>query len=199
MQVAGFVLVGGQSSRMGRDKARLPVQSHLLVEDVAYKVGCIAKNVALVGESLRYRDLGLECLDDLRASMGPLAGVEAALASRRGDLNLVVACDMPSLKVSWLEELVRQALDRKEECMVAQDSAGIIHPLCSVWKSSCLPRVEEALASRRLRLFDLLESLNAHRVSLADPMYNVNTPEEWQAWQTHETRSAEVARLTTDG
>src|SRR4051794_11037884 len=102
MQAAGFVLVGGHSSRMGCDKALLPLKSGLLIQEVTAKVTAAAGTVALVGEPERYRDLGLDCLPDLRSGMGPLAGIEAALESGRGELNLIVACDMPSLDTDWL-------------------------------------------------------------------------------------------------
>ena len=85
MLVAGFVLVGGRSLRMGRDKARLPINSHLLVEDVAAKVGFVSQSVALVGELQHYRDVPFDFVNDLRPSLGPLAGIEAALASGRVD------------------------------------------------------------------------------------------------------------------
>ena len=83
MQAAGFVLVGGQSSRMGRDKARLRIGSGLLVEDVAGKLASCTASVTLVGPPERYADLPFECLPDLRPGLGPLAGIEAALVQLR--------------------------------------------------------------------------------------------------------------------
>ncbi len=182
MRVAGFVLVGGRSKRMGRDKARLALDSHLLVEDVAAKVSCVAENLALVGESHRYSDLGFECLDDLRPSLGPLAGIEAALASERGELNIIVACDMPGLQCEWLAQLLAHAQERNAPCVVCQDVSGQIQPLCGVWRKECLPAVQRALALRHLCLLDLLHDVKAQTVALAQPVANVNTPQEWAAW-----------------
>jgi molybdenum cofactor guanylyltransferase len=81
MQSAGFVLVGGDSSRMGRDKALLPLKSGLLIDEVAGKVADACGTAALIGEPERYRHLGIDCLADLRPRMGPLAGIETALDS----------------------------------------------------------------------------------------------------------------------
>src|SRR5438270_145203 len=74
MHVAGYVLVGGRSSRMGHDKARLRLPAHhlLLVESVAAKVQKVAGNVTLIGNSAAYRDLALECLPDLPRGIGVL-------------------------------------------------------------------------------------------------------------------------------
>jgi molybdenum cofactor guanylyltransferase len=182
MRVAGFVLVGGRSRRMGRDKARLPVKSHLLVEDVAGKVGFVAQSVALVGGLQRYSDLPFEFLEDLRPSLGPLAGVETALASGRGELNLIVACDMPNIQVDWLRRLVDGALELNSDCVVCRDSNGSIHPLCGVWRQRCLPRVSSALEGGRLRMLDLVAELNAVYLPIGELIRNLNTPDEWETW-----------------
>ncbi len=193
MQVAGFVLVGGKSARMSRDKARLPVRTHLLVEEVAATVGCIAQSVALVGEARRYRDLKLECLDDLRPELGPLGGIEAALATQRAELNLIVACDIANLRVEWLRVLVAKAAESDRPCVVSKDATGIIQPLCSVWKLSCLSAVRQALDCGRLRVLEMIEELGADCVRLDARIHNVNTPQEWESWQEIEGR--EAARL----
>lgn len=190
MSVAGFVLVGGRSLRMGRDKARLPMERHLLVEDVAAKVSCIVQRVALVGDSRLYGDLKIECLDDLRRDCGPLAGIETALTSQRGDLNLMVACDMPGIRMEWLEQLVTEASQGERVCTVCRDAAGTVHPLCSVWKKDALPRLQRALDEGRLRVLDLIEELDPAYVAISEAIPNVNTPEEWIAWQTREFREA---------
>ncbi len=180
--MAGFVLVGGRSFRMGRDKARLPLKSHLLVEDVAAKVAFVAQNVALIGGLERYCDLPFECLDDLRPSLGPLAGVETALASQRGELNLIVACDMPNIRVEWLQRLLARAIEGNGDCVVCQDSSGSIHPLCGVWSQRCLPRVTAALDRGRLRALDLIQELKAVYLPVGEFIHNLNTPDDWETW-----------------
>ncbi len=162
------------------------MNAHLLVEDVAAKVSYIAQSVALVGNSRLYGDLKMECLDDLRRGYGPLAGIEAALTSGRGDLNLIVACDMPGIRVQWLEQLVMKASQDESDCIVCQDATGAVHPLCSAWKKSCLVRVQRALDEGRLRVGQLINELNPAYVSISDAIPNVNTPEEWTAWQARE-------------
>ena len=186
MRAAGFVLVGGHSSRMGRDKARLLIDSHLLVEDVAGKVAKVAGNVALVGHPARYSDLPLEGISDLHPGLGPLAGIEAALATARAELNLIVACDMPGLKCERLCRLLTAAEQSPGLCFVAQDMTGTLHPLCAVYRRDCLPVVEKALAAGRLKLLDLLSTLDATAVKLPAILHNVNTPQEWKRWQTNE-------------
>lgn len=183
MKAAGFVLVGGRSSRMGRDKALLRCDAHTLVEDVAARVRDVAGNVALVGEPERYGGLGFECLPDLHPRLGPLSGIEAALDARRADLNLIVACDMPGIETGWLLQLVSHAEETNSLCVIARDTKGIMHPLCAVYRSACLPLVRRALDEQRLRAQDLIHELRAEFVDIGAVLDNVNTPEEWIAWR----------------
>ena len=180
---AGFVLVGGRSSRMGRDKALLPCNSRFMVEHVADQVASSVGNVALVGNPERYRALGIDCLSDLRSGLGPLAGIEAALASKRGRLNLIVACDMPGLEKALLLKLLQRAEMNEAQCVVARDVAGLIHPLCAVYDASCLPAVRRALEGRRLKVLEVIEELGAAPMDIRQQISNVNTPEEWDAWR----------------
>ena len=180
---AGFVLVGGRSSRMRRDKALLPCNSRFMVEHVADQVVYAVGNVALVGNPERYKALRIDCLSDLRPGLGPLAGIEAALVSKRGRLNLIVACDMPGLERTLLLKLLQRAEMNEAQCVVARDEAGLIHPLCAVYSDSCLPAVRRALDAHRLKVLDVIEELRAVPMDVGRQISNVNTPEEWDTWR----------------
>lgn len=183
MRAAGFVLVGGHSSRMGRDKALMPLNARTLVEDVAERVRKVAGNVALVGRPDRYRDLEYECLPDIRSGIGPLGGIDAALAARRADLNLILACDMPGVETRWLRELLHCAKETDALCVILRDAEERVHPLCAVYRSACLPRLKRALDERRLRVRDFVDELGAEFLKVRAVVENVNTPEEWERWQ----------------
>ena len=183
MRTAGFVLVGGRSARMGKDKALLPWRSGTLVEHVAAKVRECTGNVVLIGKSACYGLVSLDCLSDLRAGLGPLAGIETSLASGRGELNLILACDLPFIEAEWLKVLLHTANDHGSRCVVAADESGRVHPLCAVYRSDCLPVVRSALDAGRLKLMEIIQELDAEHVQIPAPIWNVNTPEEWQLCQ----------------
>lgn len=188
MQRAGFVLVGGQSTRMGRDKALLPLretpdQHSVLVEHVASQVASVAGNVALVGSPERYRHLQLECIADLQPGFGPLSGIHAALSQRRAALNLVVACDMPCLSSDLLAELFERAQAGCYRCVAAEDAVSV-HPLCAVYHADALPTVERAMHEGQFRLTSLLRALDVVSVHQGSSLPNCNTPQEWQHMKT---------------
>jgi molybdenum cofactor guanylyltransferase len=181
---AGFVLVGGQSSRMGRDKAFLPSASGPLVKEVAGNVAAAAGNVALVGRPDLFRSLfDYDCLEDMCPGFGPLSGIHTALKSRRGEYNLILACDMPGADPSLLASLLHCAATRAVPCVVPVDAAGKKHPLCGVYHRNALEAVENALSSSRPCLMDLLSELDAFPFECEMTIPNCNTPAEWAAYQ----------------
>jgi molybdopterin-guanine dinucleotide biosynthesis protein A len=184
MRAGGFVLTGGQSARMGRDKALLPWRGRTLVECVAGEVQAACGNVALVGAPERYLNLNLPCLPERYPACGPLSGLEAALRLGGREWSLVVACDMPGLTADWLRTLVDRAVCSQAPAVAATDFEGRLEPLCAVYHASLLAPVEEALAQGRHSIRKLLEQFEIERVTVPGPelVGNVNTSEEWRAW-----------------
>jgi molybdopterin-guanine dinucleotide biosynthesis protein A len=172
---------------MGHDKARLVWNSHFLIEDVAAKVRNVAGNVAVIGEPERYSDLDLECLPDLHPGLGPLAGIEAALASGRGELNLILACDMPQIEPAWLESLLNTAERIEALCVVTRENTGTVHPLCAVYRSGALNVVRTRIETGRLEATELIRDLRPHYADTGERIYNVNTPDEWTKFRKQAT------------
>jgi molybdenum cofactor guanylyltransferase len=182
---AGFVLTGGRSSRMGRDKALLPIEGSLLVERTAERVRAAAGNVTLIGAPGRYAHLGLPVLPDLvedGGQGGPICGLHTALKTTRADWNLVVACDMPGLTTPFLSDLLAAAKQMECTCLAPKTDSGL-HPLCAVYHRRAGNAVEFAIQHKSFKMHDLLKSLGAVTwpVSDASLLENVNTPLEWGA------------------
>jgi molybdopterin-guanine dinucleotide biosynthesis protein A len=144
---AGFVLVGGRSSRMGRDKALLPLNGLTLVEVLAGLVKSAAKTVRLIGPPDRYESLGFPVVADSVENCGPLGGVYTALSITRADWNLIVACDMPGLTADFLENLLRAAEASEADCVVPAGTRGV-EPLCAVYHRRCRTQAASAIASK---------------------------------------------------
>ena len=187
MMPSGFVLAGGQSRRMGRDKALLPYRGRTLVAHVAGIVKEALGNggdVAIVGDPARYADLDYPVHADRVPSRGPLSGIITALRLSKTDWNLVVACDMPSLAASNLRILLERARESQAQCVAARSPAGELEPLCAVYHRGCLSILEQAFRSKQLKMRDLLPELQADSVAFpAAALANANTPEEWSAVQ----------------
>lgn len=181
--VAGFVLVGGRSSRMGRDKALLPTGSRTLAEHIAESVRQAVGNVTLMGDPEKYTPLGLPVIADAVKERGPMGGIYTALLHSQAEWNLVVACDMPGVTPDFLRALI-EAAGRSPQTCVASQGPGGIEPLCAVYHRRLLPSLESALRDMRLKMKDFLLQQNPRLWPVADAaaaaLRNVNTPEEWR-------------------
>jgi molybdopterin-guanine dinucleotide biosynthesis protein A len=181
---AGYVLVGGRSSRMGRDKALLPCRGELLVQAVAGVVAEAAVSAVLVGDPERYGGLGYPVIPDETPGEGPLGGIMTALRHTRADLNLVTACDMPALSAGFLGGLLAAAEANGAAATLPAGPSGRLEPLCAVYRRDALRHIEAAFHGGIRKVTAALEGLPLEVYSIAEvePFQNVNTPEEWAGY-----------------
>jgi molybdenum cofactor guanylyltransferase len=184
VSVAGFVLVGGQSSRMGRDKALLAFGNHTLVEHIAGVVAAAAGAVTLIGDPRKYGELGLPVIPDAMPGQGPLGGIYTALAASLAEWNLVLACDMPKVDAGFLAALLERAERSDPDCLLPAGGSGRPEPLCAVYHSRCAPAIRKALESGVRKVLDGLRGLQVNVVQVAEDgvFQNLNTPEQLSAF-----------------
>ena len=175
MPIGAYLLAGGASSRMGRDKALLLFDGHPLLVQTNKLLASIAPNPQLVAPVGRYEQFGFSPLVDRRSDCGPMAGIETALIHSGFEWNLILACDLPFITRDWLVHLVETAV--AAPLQVACVSTGD-NPLLAVWRKSALPTVQGALDSGNFRLRDLMKPLNALNLIPPDPkiLANWNRP-----------------------
>lgn len=186
MSFAGYVLVGGRSSRMGRDKALLPFRGGALVQSVASAVREATGSATLVGDPGRYGALGYPVIPDLQPGEGPLGGILTALRHSRSDWNFVAACDMPQLNPEMLRGLIEQLLsvplraELETDAILPVGPQGRAEPLCALYHRRCADAFESAFAAGVRKVTAALEPVRTIRVHVAEVslFQNVNTPEE---------------------
>jgi molybdopterin-guanine dinucleotide biosynthesis protein A len=100
-----YLLAGGRSSRFGSDKARALVGGVPLIVAVARSLGEPARISVVAREPGSYGDLGLRTIADAKPDLGPLGGLEAALADRGQGWLVLAACDTLGLRAEWLDLL----------------------------------------------------------------------------------------------
>lgn len=188
--VDAAILAGGRARRMGgQPKALLEVNGQtILARETAALRPLVRELLLVVGDPEPYREaaqtLGLQLVPDLHPSMGPLAGLEAALAHSSADALLVVGCDLPFLD----ERLLRLVKDGREGAQaVVPRVEGRPQPLHARYARTILPAVRARLTRGELRLLSLLDDLEVDWIDepelrTIDPdlngLTNVNTPEE---------------------
>lgn len=184
MKFCAVIVAGGQSSRMGREKAFEVIRGRRIIDRIASSLGSQMQDIALNanGDVRRFESLGLPIIPDVRSDIGsPLAGVHAALVHAHDggfDSVLTTPSDAPFLPA----DLVQRLADASRPAAIAA-SGEQDHYLTGLWSRALLPDIERAMHEARApRLKDWCAMCNASAVKWSaepyDPFFNVNTPEE---------------------
>jgi molybdopterin-guanine dinucleotide biosynthesis protein A len=150
LSVVGFVVAGGRSLRMGRDKALLSWGETDLLGHALARLRRVTDDVRILcGPSLRYTDRGLPVVVDRLADAGPIAGILAGLEACRDRPGLFVAVDLPLVPVALLERLA--ALGTSWDAVVPLSARGP-EPLCAVYAPSCIGPILRQVEAGELRM-----------------------------------------------
>ncbi|MEO6158302.1 MAG: molybdenum cofactor guanylyltransferase [Ilumatobacteraceae bacterium] len=177
--IAGAVLCGGASSRMGRDKSLVAVGGEAMAARVAgvlRSAGCHPV-VAVGGDETGLVAAGLEVVADRYRGGGPLGGIITALGtfSESADAVVVTACDMPSLDPVTVLALCA-ALGDSDAAVAVADR---LEPLCAVWSVLALATLEQLYAGGERAVHRALRQLHVVRVDVAlGAVHNVNRPSD---------------------
>ena len=179
------VQAGGRSSRMGSDKALLPLGGMPLIEHVLRRVEGLGDEVLITTNRPEdYAFLGKRMAEDRRPGAGALHGLLTALEAARGERVLLVGCDMPFVSRSLLEHMLAIATDAE---VVIPRRGGKFQPLHAIYSKTCAGPVSQALEAgekRMISFFPRIQTWIVEQETLDqyDPeglsFFNANTPEE---------------------
>lgn len=184
--VFGLVLSGGESKRMGRDKALLERdgQSQLaymmtLLEPLVPRVFVSTRGVQKdEPERRRY-----EQIIDQYDNMGPLAGILSAMAAHPDVDWLVVACDLPNISAETIQHLLaNRSADHPFTAYVSSHD-GLPEPLCAIYRSGS-SKIIRTFASDGIHCpRKILIRSDTSLIEQLDPasLDNINTPDELAA------------------
>lgn len=163
LEIGGYVLAGGKSSRMGQDKALLELAGKPLVWHAVTKLRRVCQEVHILSSNPEL-DAYAPLVPDLHASCGPLGGMEAGLKHSRYDWNLFTPVDMPFLPSAlldhWASEIV---LARQSMTRIAMFSVdGLPQPALCLLHRDVVPFVSSAIEQGRYKLFSALEEAAEH-------------------------------------
>lgn len=190
--IPALILAGGQSSRMGREKALVKLKRKPLIEHVIERlepqVSDIVINTgnpdisALFPNAISIKDLGNQ-------SNGPLSGILAGMVYfLRKDIPhfITVSVDCPFLPNNLVASL-SSAINTEKAIVIARSSKGD-HPTIALWPSALAPELTEFLdrsdnfsIRRFLENQDLCEvefKSESHGAKSIDPFFNVNTEQD---------------------
>jgi molybdopterin-guanine dinucleotide biosynthesis protein A len=183
--VTGVVLAGGQSSRMGSDKARLLYQGQSLLERTVELLAGTFDEVIMIADRVdRYDDLAAcRVIADEIPGVGPLGGIVTALSEAHSSAVFVVGCDMPGLNTAVICEQLRVWTEDSGSDALVPKIDGRAQPLHAIYAKACRPAALELIRSGQRRVGALLDLIATRfwtpERAPAEAFANVNTPLEW--------------------
>ena len=155
--VGGYVLAGGKSSRMGRDKALLELAGKPLVFHAVSKLRRVCEDVH-ISSGRPELEAFAPLVPDLHGECGPMSGLEAALEHSRHEWNLFMPVDMPFLPAAFLEDWVREVIDERDMRVAMFTVDGVPQPLFCLLHEEVAPFVREAMGRGQYKVFPVLEA-----------------------------------------
>lgn len=189
MKAGVIILAGGKSSRMGKNKALLPIGGLTTIERIKSSVSEDFEDILLVANDQKlYQFLELPITEDKVKNKGPLAGIQAGLLVAKNNSNVFIACDMPFISAKLAKVLIARSEGFDAVVPVIN---GKRHPLFAVYKKAVLKAIDECFKKDELRIKDLLDRVKVNYiteedflsegfVNLEQSFYNMNHPLEYE-------------------
>lgn len=188
------IQAGGQSSRMGRDKALIPFLGQPLIARLVKRLSPLADELLVItNRPDDYSFLGLPLFDDKIPGRGALGGLYTALEAASQPRVAVVACDMPFANPALLQ-FQAELLEAESADVVIPKTGQGYEPLHAVYRrATCLPAVHQAIQAGQWKVVSWfpqvqVRELAGDELERYDPhestFFNVNTPDDWARAET---------------
>ena len=183
--MTGVILCGGESSRMGQNKAFIEIQGKRIIDRTVNLFGELFDEVLLVTNSpLDYLDLNVRIVTDLIPKKGSLGGIYTGLFFSTSPQAFFVGCDMPFLET----KVIRLFLDLSEEAdIVVFRAEQRWEPLHAVYSRKCIKPIERLMTQGDLKIIKAYKGMKVREITKSeleqfDPelysLMNINTPED---------------------
>jgi molybdopterin-guanine dinucleotide biosynthesis protein A len=183
--VTGVILAGGQSQRMGKDKAFLEVAGQRIIDRTVRLFQQIFPHVMVITNTpVEYVYLGVRIATDLLPGCGALGGLHTALFLAESSHVFIAACDMPMVSLKVVEYLTGRG---PRWDVVVPEIDGMLEPLHAVYSRRCLKPIEQILGHGGRKIVEFYPRVRVLRVPeeevrVLDPQLrsfrNINTPED---------------------
>jgi molybdenum cofactor guanylyltransferase len=180
-----IVLAGGRSQRMGTDKSMLPIDGQPMIEHICRQLrGTFARVLISANDPEKFSFLGLEVIPDRVPDQGPLMAVASALEASQTELNLIVGCDIPHIRLPIARRILAEAEEADIAVPVTGD--GREQPLFAVYRRSIRRHMDAVLESGARRLTDVYRLCRVRRTELGDTGWfaNLNTMADYERFRS---------------
>lgn len=176
------ILSGGQSTRMGSDKALITLDNERMIDRLISELGDVGEVIISASKRGIYDDLGCPIVYDEHDKIGPIEGIRQVLSAADTEYVFVCAVDMPFIKKELIDYMAGY-ISSDHACYVIADEDHI-HPLCAIYRKDILPVIDKLIAEGNYRLREIFKHVPVKYISLDHTDFdkktvrNINTKAE---------------------
>ncbi|MBI5778184.1 MAG: molybdenum cofactor guanylyltransferase [Planctomycetes bacterium] len=180
-KITAVILCGGQSKRIGRNKAFLKIDNKPFIEIIINKLqGLFQKIIISAKQPAPYRYLKsakVVIVNDRSKILGSLVGIYSALKKSPTEYIFVIAVDMPNIETKLIKRLLR---NYKGYDVVIPETRKGLEPLCAVYSKKCSPFIQEQIRQGNYKIIDFFDKAKVKTIRLnRDGLFNVNTLKDY--------------------
>lgn len=165
--ISAAVLIGGKSSRFGRDKVVEPLGGVMLVDRVVSVLKPLFSEIIFIGHP-RQKIAGYKTVPDIIPDCGPLGGIYTALISSKNPYCFIFAADMPNLNTGLIRYMA--GLKEKADIVIPQVPKGM-EPLHAVYSKTAIPVIKDLLVKRKFKILNLIEQMKIEYIEYQSIKY----------------------------
>ncbi len=188
VDVSAAIMAGGESARMGLDKAFLKIGDLTAVEFQFKKLRPLFEEIILsTNTPEKFETLGIPAVPDLIPDKGPLGGIYTALSNVKNHHLFVIACDMPCVSPALIKYMGKRC--EGYDVVVPETQRGL-EPLHAIYSSACIPAIKKQLEGKGSgRVISFFPDVNVRIIKKeeiagieggAEAFLNLNTPEDYR-------------------
>ena len=182
--ITGVVLAGGQSKRMGFNKAEAEMHGESMLIRMIDKLQKITPTIVVSSGDISYPNISLPQILDEYTQCGPIGGIYSVLKISSTSLNLIVSCDIPLVSIALLEHIVAKARESKALITLPIDHGGQLQMMCAVYHKDVLPILQQQIDAQTFKMKNLVDLMATEYIKITKehPLYeenafiNVNNP-----------------------
>tara|TARA_B100000315_G_scaffold198040_1_gene189465 strand:+ start:71 stop:664 length:594 start_codon:yes stop_codon:yes gene_type:complete len=159
MKITGIILAGGLSSRMGRDKALIQLDKHMMIEKIIALIRPFCDELLISANKNKYKDFGYEIIKDKHKRIGPLGGIISCLNESSHELNIIISCDTPNISGKTILKLLQES---KNYDITLPCYNNRCEPLIAVYNRNCVEKLELMANSSSYKLQTIINNLNSN-------------------------------------
>jgi len=181
-ELYGLVMAGGESRRMGENKAFIVYHKKPQVYEAITLLNKICRNVFIScrKEHGNLFNSNIKRIYDLDCAKGPMAGILAAFKQFPDKAWLVLPCDLPFIDLELVQYLLEKRVPGRPVTLFSSEG-GRIEPLVSIWEPKSYEILQKSAASEEYGITKCLNNCDIEIVKSPNPekLINVNTRQEY--------------------